>query len=313
MTGLRRVDSLAARCLMSRGRNKRAMVSRQKQEYQRQSRDVNNTRQGSRSQAQVQSSKVGQSGVKHRDSRMNRRTLRNVTRGKQDFALGECLCAAFMWVREWGAGVVRQSELMSEWWQLCDWCNGGRECVSAVHDGKCSPWVMCSLSEWEPDSWQSPPPKSGFQTLTQSILQEGGGAEVEPGEGMEGQVHVGPMRQEPTRAGRRRQQRREVTLGKLLWREVTLAGRRRREVTLAGRRRREVTLAGRRRREVTLAGRRRREVTLAGRRRREVTLAGRRRLEVTLAGRRRREVTLAGRRRREVTLAGQAPTRAEQR
>ncbi len=154
MTGLRRVDSLAARCLMSRGRNKRAMVSRQKQEYQRQSRDVNNTRQGSRSQAQVQSSKVGQSGVKHRDSRMNRRTLRNVTRGKQDFALGECLYAAFMWVREWGAGVVRQSELMSEWWQLCDWCNGGRECVSAVHDGKCSPWVMCSLSEWEPDSWQ---------------------------------------------------------------------------------------------------------------------------------------------------------------
>jgi len=59
-----------------------------------------------------------------------------------------------MWVREWGAGVVRQSELISEWWQLCDWCNGGRECVSAVHDGKCSPRVMCSLSEWEPDSWQ---------------------------------------------------------------------------------------------------------------------------------------------------------------
>ncbi len=27
---------------------------------------------------------------------------------------------------------------------LCDWCNGGRECVSAVHDGICSPWVMCS-------------------------------------------------------------------------------------------------------------------------------------------------------------------------
>ncbi len=152
MTGLRRVDSLAARCLMSKGRNKRAMVSRQKQEYQRQSRDVNNTRQGSRSQAQVQSSKVGQSGVKHRDGRMNRRTLRNVTRGKQDFAVSECLCAAFMWVSEWGAGVVRQSGLMSEWWQLCDCCNGGRECVSAVHDGKCSPWVMCSLSEWEPDS-----------------------------------------------------------------------------------------------------------------------------------------------------------------
>ncbi len=59
-----------------------------------------------------------------------------------------------MCVSEWGAGEVRQSRLMSEWWQLCDWCNGGRECVSAVHDGRCSPWVMCSLSEWQPDSWQ---------------------------------------------------------------------------------------------------------------------------------------------------------------
>ncbi len=80
MTGLRRVDSLAARCLMSRGRNKRAMVSRQKQEYQRQSRDVNDTRQGSRSQAQVQSSKVGQSRVKHRDGRKN--NAQNVSQGK---------------------------------------------------------------------------------------------------------------------------------------------------------------------------------------------------------------------------------------
>ncbi len=24
--------------------------------------------------------------------------------------------------------------------------------MSAVHDGRCSPWVMCSLSEWQPDS-----------------------------------------------------------------------------------------------------------------------------------------------------------------
>ncbi len=47
---------------------------------------------------------------------------------------------------------MRQSRLMSEWRQLCDGCNGGRECVSAVHDGRCSPWVMCSLSEWQPDS-----------------------------------------------------------------------------------------------------------------------------------------------------------------
>ncbi len=288
--GQRRVDPLAA---IFNGQNQTGKVSRQKQEYQRQGRDVNNTRQKSGAQAQVQRSKVRQSGVKHRDSRMNRRTLRNVTRGKQDFALGECLCAAFMWVREWGAGVVRQSELMSEWWQLCDWCNGGRECVSAVHDGKCSPRVMCSLSEWEPDSWQSPPPRSGFQTLTQSKIQEGGGAEVEPGEGTEGQVHVGPMKQEPTRAGRTRQQ----------GREVTLAGQRRREVTLAGQRRREVTLAGQRRREVTLAGQRRREVTLAGQRRREVTLAGQ---APTRAEQTRQTPTRAEQTR-------QTPTRAEQR
>ncbi len=63
---------------------------------------------------------------------------------------------------------------------------------------------------------EPPPPKSGFQTLTQSILPEGGGAEVEPGEGTEGQVHVGPMRQEPTRAGRTRQQGCEGTLGRPL-------------------------------------------------------------------------------------------------
>ncbi len=46
---------------------------------------------------------------------------------------------------------------------------------------------------------------------------------MEPGEGTEGQVHVGQMRQEPTREGRTRQQRHEVTLGKLLWRDETLA------------------------------------------------------------------------------------------
>ncbi len=48
--------------------NQTGNVSGQKQEYQRQGRDVNNTRQKSGSQAQVQSSKVGQSGVKHRDN-----------------------------------------------------------------------------------------------------------------------------------------------------------------------------------------------------------------------------------------------------
>ncbi len=63
---------------------------------------------------------------------------------------------------------------------------------------------------------EPPPPKSGFQTLTQSKIQEGGGEEVEPGEGTEGQVHVGPMRQEPTRAGWTRQQGCEGTLGRPL-------------------------------------------------------------------------------------------------
>ncbi len=67
MTGQRRVDPSAVRYLI--GRIKQAKISRQKQEYQRQGRDVNNTRQKSGSQAQVQSSKVGQSGVKHRDNR----------------------------------------------------------------------------------------------------------------------------------------------------------------------------------------------------------------------------------------------------
>ncbi len=70
------MDPLAA---IFNGQNQTGKVSRQKQEYQRQGRDVNNTRQKSGSQAQVQRSKVRQSGVKHRDSRMNRRTLRNVT------------------------------------------------------------------------------------------------------------------------------------------------------------------------------------------------------------------------------------------
>ncbi len=71
MTGQRRVDPFAVRYLLDRGRIKQAKVSGQKQEYQRQGRDVNNTRQklGSQAQAQVQSSKVRQSGVRHRDNK----------------------------------------------------------------------------------------------------------------------------------------------------------------------------------------------------------------------------------------------------
>ncbi len=86
-----------------------------------------------------------------------------------------------------------------------------------------------------------PPQRAASRRFTHGTIQEGGGAEVEPGEGTEGQVHVGPMRQE----------RREVTLGKLLWREVTLAGQRRLEVTLAGQRRRGVALDYQLRRALT--------------------------------------------------------------
>ncbi len=55
-TGQRRVDPLAAIFIRQ---NQSGNGQQAEQEYQRQSRDVNNTRQGSRSQAQVQNSKVG--------------------------------------------------------------------------------------------------------------------------------------------------------------------------------------------------------------------------------------------------------------
>ncbi len=47
-----------------------------------------------------------------------------------------------------------------------------------------------------------PPPKERLPDAshTPGTNQEGGGAEVEPEEETEGQVHVGPTRQEPTRA-----------------------------------------------------------------------------------------------------------------
>ncbi len=69
MTGQRRLDPCAVRYLIDR--IKQAKVSGHQQEYQRQGRDVNNTRQKSGSQAQVQGQgfKVGQSRVKHSDSK----------------------------------------------------------------------------------------------------------------------------------------------------------------------------------------------------------------------------------------------------
>ncbi len=90
MTGQRRVDPLAAIFIRQ---NQSGNGQRAEQEYQRQSRDVNNTRQGSRSQAQFQSSKVGQSGVKHRDSRMNN-SQKCQPGQEQDFAVSACESAA---------------------------------------------------------------------------------------------------------------------------------------------------------------------------------------------------------------------------
>ncbi len=119
MTGLRRVDSLPARCLLSRGRTKRAMVSRQKQEYQRQSRDVNNTRQGSRSQAQVQSSKVRQSRVKHRDGRKN--NAQNVSQGKTRLRTGWVFVCCFYVSERMRCRCGEAIRVMSEWWQDHAW------------------------------------------------------------------------------------------------------------------------------------------------------------------------------------------------
>ncbi len=70
------------------------MVSGQQQEYQRLSRDVNNTRQGSRSQAQVQSSKVGQSGVKHRVTEYRENAQKCQPGQEHDFTVSACESAA---------------------------------------------------------------------------------------------------------------------------------------------------------------------------------------------------------------------------
>ncbi len=58
--------------------------------------------------------------------------------------------------------------------------------MSAVNDGRCSPWVMCSCSVVSGNQIRDrapPPQRAASRRLTQSIIQEGGGAEVEPGGG----------------------------------------------------------------------------------------------------------------------------------
>ncbi len=90
MTAQRRVDPLAVIFIRQR-QNQTGNGQRAKQEYQRQSRDVNNTRQGSRSQAQVQSSKVGQSGVKHRDNKQQDGLCSEMSAGARTRLCSECM------------------------------------------------------------------------------------------------------------------------------------------------------------------------------------------------------------------------------
>ncbi len=91
MTGQRRVDPCAVRYLIDR--IKQAKVSGQKQEYQRQGRDVNNTRQ--KSGSQVQSSKVGSPGsnTEITNSRMGNAQKCQPWQ-EQDFAVFAWKCAA---------------------------------------------------------------------------------------------------------------------------------------------------------------------------------------------------------------------------
>ncbi len=53
--------------------------------------------------------------------------------------------------------------------------------MSAVNDGRCSPWVMysCSVVSGNQIRDRAPPQRAASRRLTQSIIQEGGGAEVE--------------------------------------------------------------------------------------------------------------------------------------
>ncbi len=95
MTGQRRVDPCAVRCLIDR--IKQAKVSGQKQEYQRQCRDVNNTRQKSGSQAQVPRSGSPGSNTAITDSRMTNAQKRQPGQ-EQDFTVFVWKCAAYMCV-----------------------------------------------------------------------------------------------------------------------------------------------------------------------------------------------------------------------
>ncbi len=95
MTGLRRVDPCAV-YLLDRGRIKQAIVSGQKQEYQRQGRDVNNTRQESGSQAQVQSFKAVRGQTQKSQSEQWGNTQKCQLGQEQDFAMCVSVKAAYV-------------------------------------------------------------------------------------------------------------------------------------------------------------------------------------------------------------------------
>ncbi len=65
---------------------------------------------GSRRQAANGQSHIGSPGKQNTGE-----TLRMSARAKQDFAMCVGKCAAYMWVSECGAGVARQSGLISDW------------------------------------------------------------------------------------------------------------------------------------------------------------------------------------------------------
>ncbi len=158
MTGQKRVDPFAVKGLLDRGRIKQAKVGRQNQEYQRQGRGVNDTRQKSGSQAQAQAQGQGQgqgqgSGVRGQAVRGQTQrsqvagwiTLRNVSQGRDKTSQ-----------RVWGSvllicGWVNEVQV---WQDNQGWLVIGDSCVIGamvdgnvcVNDGSCSPWVMCNCS-----------------------------------------------------------------------------------------------------------------------------------------------------------------------
>ncbi len=142
MTGQRRVDPCAVRYLIDR--IKQAKVSGHKQEYQRQGRDVNNTRQMSGSQAEVGVTGRGR-GHRHRfrvprsGSPGSNTEIANSRMGnaqkcqpgqEQDFAVSARKCAAYMcvWMRCRCGETIRVNEwLVTAVW-LVQWWMG--MCVS---------------------------------------------------------------------------------------------------------------------------------------------------------------------------------------